>query len=162
MVSTVGPPPLQSRTIRTVRIMYRMPAFKTSLLWITRFEFGYPMLARLLGSHAWISEQCCSRFEHNSLLNESIDPSPDDYADRDLPITKLPLKFFTNRMASLDEKSREIEAELRPLLSANATISIPSTESFTQSNLRFTEYERPVKFQFSSLLMYSGGTITDD
>lgn len=48
--------------------------------------------------------------------------------------------------SSLDEKAREIERELRPLLSAQATISVPSSESFAQSNLRFTEYERPVRF----------------
>lgn len=45
----------------------------------------------------------------------------------------------------------ELQSQLRSRLSPDAVVSLPSSEEFKHSNLRFTEYERPVMTDTSLL-----------
>lgn len=47
-------------------------------------------------------------------------------------------------MADFNERSVCFQSELTPQLSSEAVVSIPTSEEFHYSNLRFTQYERPV------------------
>ncbi|KAK7616400.1 hypothetical protein IWX50DRAFT_649908 [Phyllosticta citricarpa] len=48
-------------------------------------------------------------------------------------------------VAELEAQRAELQSKLAPKLSAGAIIAFPSSDEFESSNLRFTEYERPVK-----------------
>lgn len=47
-------------------------------------------------------------------------------------------------MAGFQEESIRFQSELTPQLSSGAIVSVPASEEFHHSNLRFTQYERPV------------------
>lgn len=47
-------------------------------------------------------------------------------------------------MASTEAFSLTLQAELRSRLSAEAVVSLATSDDFASSNLRFTDYERPV------------------
>ena len=46
---------------------------------------------------------------------------------------------------SLDDLQDSIKLQLSPMLSSTDLVSFPSSTEFQSSNLRFTEYERPVR-----------------
>lgn len=58
--------------------------------------------------------------------------------------------FFTiedinwKKMASTEAFSLTLQAELRSLLNPEAVVSLAASDDFASSNLRFTDYERPV------------------
>lgn len=43
---------------------------------------------------------------------------------------------------------QSIQNELVPQLSGEAVLHFPDSEGFSKSNLRFTEYERPVRTRY--------------
>lgn len=47
-------------------------------------------------------------------------------------------------MAEFHERFTRFQSGLTPQLSSEAVVSVPTSEEFHHSNLRFTQYERPV------------------
>lgn len=58
--------------------------------------------------------------------------------------TKNKTSHVVITMADLNERSVCFQYELTPQLSSEAVVSVPTSEEFHHSNLRFTQYERPV------------------
>lgn len=52
-------------------------------------------------------------------------------------------------MADTDDLSLMLQADLRPRLSSTAEVFLHASDEFANSNLRFTEYERPVSRRLS-------------
>lgn len=61
----------------------------------------------------------------------------------------------------IHERALQLQSELSPKLSAGAALHLPSSEGFSKSNLRFTEYSRPVRARLQTVKSKTRLTVVD-